>query len=104
EGAGPSALRGQAGDQRGAGDVDNGPAGANSRGEGEHEGELKDRGEYRETQEEEGSEEQGPSDSPVQLHRPTAPRGDPIRHARVYRDGRDLARDVDPEDCRAREA
>src|SRR5213076_2214854 len=65
EGAGPSAFRGQAGDQCGAGDIDHGPASAHSRVEGDDEREARDGRESRETQQEEGSEEQGPSDGPV---------------------------------------
>src|SRR5213076_1560386 len=65
EGAGPSAFRGQAGDQCGAGDIDHGPARAHSRVEGDDEREARDGRESGETQQEEGSEKQGPSDGPV---------------------------------------
>src|SRR5438552_1645617 len=65
EGAGPSAFRGQAGDQCGAGDIDHGPARAHPRVEGDDEREARDGRESGETQQEEGSEKQGPSDGPV---------------------------------------
>src|SRR5437762_3077335 len=64
-GAGPSASRGEAGDQCGAGDIERGPARAHSRVEGDDERESRDARESGETQQEEGSEKQGPSDGPV---------------------------------------
>src|SRR5713101_9862590 len=56
--------------------------------------------ESRDSQEEEGPEEHGPSHGPVQLRRPTPARGDPARDPGIHGDRGGLARDVDRKDRR----
>src|SRR5712692_3182733 len=100
KGAGAPAFRSEARDQGGAGYVDHRPASADAGMERDDERKARKVTESRDSQEEEGPEEHGPTHGPVQLRRPTPARGDPARDPRIHGDRGDLARDINPKDRR----